>query len=58
MLVVREMIRETHQAGAIDELKECLDALPVELGGEKGLYQSIFERSDPRYRKYMARCCW
>jgi hypothetical protein len=55
VLVVREMIREAHQAGTIDELKECLDALPVELGGEKGLYQRIFERSDPRYRKYMAR---
>jgi energy-coupling factor transporter ATP-binding protein EcfA2 len=55
VLVVREMIRESHQAGTIDELKAHLDALPIELGGERGMYQRIFERSDPRYRKYMAR---
>jgi hypothetical protein len=55
VLVVREMTREAHQAGTIDELKVRLDALPIELGGEKGMYQRIVERSDPRYRKYMAR---
>jgi len=55
VLVIREMIREAHQAGTIDELKERLDALPIELGGSEGLYQRIVERSDPRYQKYMAR---
>jgi energy-coupling factor transporter ATP-binding protein EcfA2 len=55
VLVIREMIREAHQAGTIDELKERLRALPIEIGGEKGMYQRIVERSDPRYRKYMAR---
>ena len=55
VLVVKELIREAHQAGTIDELKERLDALPIEIGGEKGLYQRIVDRSDPRYRKYMAR---
>jgi hypothetical protein len=55
VLVVREMIREAHQAGTIDELKARLDELPIELGGEKGMYHRIVERSDPRYRKYMAR---
>jgi energy-coupling factor transporter ATP-binding protein EcfA2 len=55
VLVIGEMIREAHQAGTIDELKERLDALPIELGGEKGMYQRIVERSDPRFRKYMAR---
>jgi hypothetical protein len=49
------MIREAHQAGTIDELKERLDALPTELGGKEGLYHRIVERSDPRYKKYMAR---
>jgi energy-coupling factor transporter ATP-binding protein EcfA2 len=55
VLAIREMIREAHQAGTIDELKERLDALPIELGGRNGLYHRIVERSDPRYRKYMAR---
>ncbi|GAB7334160.1 hypothetical protein MBLNU13_g06229t2 [Cladosporium sp. NU13] len=55
VLVIQEMIREAHQSGTIDELKERLDALPIELGGSEGLYQRIFERSDLRYRKYMAR---
>jgi hypothetical protein len=55
VLVIREIIREAHQAGTTDELKARLDALPTELGGEKGMYQRIVERSDPRYRKYMAR---
>jgi hypothetical protein len=55
VLVIREMIREANQAGTIDELKAHLEALPVELGGEKGMYQRIFERSDPYYRRYMAR---
>jgi energy-coupling factor transporter ATP-binding protein EcfA2 len=55
VLAIREMVREAHQAGTMDELKERSDALPIELGGEKGMYQRIFERSDPRYRKYMAR---
>jgi energy-coupling factor transporter ATP-binding protein EcfA2 len=54
VLVIREMVREAHQAGTIDELKERLNALPVELGGREGLYQRIVERSDPRYQKYMA----
>jgi hypothetical protein len=55
VLVVREMIREAHQAGTIDELEERLNALPIELGGKEGLYQRIADRSDPRYQKYMAR---
>jgi hypothetical protein len=55
VLVIREVIREAHQAGTIDELKECLVALPTELSGKEGLYQRIVERSDPRYKKYMAR---
>ena len=55
VLVVREMIREAHQAGTINELEAHLEELPIELGGENGMYQRIVERSDPRYRKYMAR---
>jgi hypothetical protein len=55
VFVIGEMIREAHQAGTIDELKDRLDALPTELGGKEGLYQRIVERSDPRYKKYMAR---
>jgi energy-coupling factor transporter ATP-binding protein EcfA2 len=55
VFVIGEMIREAHQAGTIDELKERLDALPTELGGKEGLYHRIVERSDPRYKKYMAR---
>jgi hypothetical protein len=33
VLVIREMIREAHQAGTIDEPKAHLDALPTEIGG-------------------------
>jgi energy-coupling factor transporter ATP-binding protein EcfA2 len=55
VLVIREMIREAHQAGNINELKERLDALPTELGGKEGLHQRIVKRSDPRYKMYMAR---
>ena len=55
VLVVREMIREAHQSGTIEELKERLDALPIEIGGREGLYQRIVERADPRYQKYTAR---
>lgn len=55
VLVIQEMIREAHQSGTVAELEERLDALPIELGGSEGLYQRIVERSDPRYRKYMAR---
>jgi hypothetical protein len=55
VLAVREMVREAHQAGTMDELKDCLESLPVELGGSEGLYQRIVERSNPRYQKYMAR---
>jgi energy-coupling factor transporter ATP-binding protein EcfA2 len=55
VFVIGEMIRESHQAGTIDELEERLDALPTELGGKEGLYHRIVKRSDPRYKKYMAR---
>jgi energy-coupling factor transporter ATP-binding protein EcfA2 len=55
VLAIREIIREAHQTDTIDELNDCLETLPTELAGEEGLYQRIVERSDPRYKKYMAR---
>ena len=55
VLVIREMIREAHQAGTIDELEDRLGALPIELGGTEGLYQRIIDRCDSHYQKYMAR---
>jgi len=55
VLVIREILREAQQGGTMDELQDRLEALPTELTGSEGLFQRIVERSDLRYRKYMAR---
>jgi hypothetical protein len=55
VLVIGEMIREAHQADTIDELEAHLHTLTFDLSGKEGMHQRIIDRSDPRYRKYMAR---
>lgn len=58
VLIVQELCREIAQCGSIADLEERLNALPSELGGPSGLFQAIIERSDSRYRSYMAQCCF